>query len=197
MISLFNGKKQKDEQYNQVLTCLKEFSEQLKSMNERLQKLEAAVEENRKEMNRQRMSQEDNIEFLQEINDSLKELVEDNQSRTQIKEDTVNNLLKLVEAYEENIWNMSQFVKKSDSMFYQQLCIMEDNLAKYRKNSEIIMINREDDDLDYEYHDVLDVYPTVVEEQDKKIAKIYVPGVIYKGRVRKKAKVTIYRFKAF
>lgn len=193
-MELFTKRKKNSKQMEQILSCLAGISLQLKSLEERVQSMGTAVEDSRKEINLQRMSLEDNIEMLEEMKDSLEIDREERKEKAEKEENGIDNMLRLIEAYEENLWNMGQYAKQSDSSFYQNFCLMKDNLEGYKKELKIEIIYGKDGKVDYEKHDVLQVIPTMVEEQDKMIANVYSPGIVYGGKIRKKAKVAVYRF---
>ena len=47
--------------------------------------------------------------------------------------------------------------------------------------------------VDYDLHDVIQITETKDAEQDRRVADIYGCGYLYRGKVKKKARVAVYQ----
>ncbi len=103
-------------------------------------------------------------------------------------------LLHLFESYQEQFWNFKHYASSKDDTWTSQITLMEKNLEQYRRACSISMIQDCGVSVDYALHDIIEAVDTKDPAQDKTIAQIYRCGYLYKGKVRKKAQASAYRF---
>ena len=75
----------------------------------------------------------------------------------------------------------------------EQLELMEKNLMHARQICGISMIGDCGAALNYDLHEVIEVLDTTDTRLDGMIAVVYSCGYLYKGKVKKKARVAVYR----
>lgn len=135
------------------------------------------------------------------IEDLLDELEENSSGKTEHaecirqSEHTESQLLGLFEAYLEQFWSLRHFAASRDDSWAAQINLMEEALEPYRRSCQISVIEDCGAKVSYELHEVIDTAETSDPALDKTIADIYCCGYLYKGTVRKKAKVSAYRLK--
>ncbi len=135
------------------------------------------------------------------IEDLLDELEENSSGKAEHaecirqSEHTESQLLGLFEAYLEQFWSLRHFAASRDDSWAAQINLMEEALEPYRRSCQISVIEDCGAKVSYELHEVIDTAETSDPALDKTIADIYCCGYLYKGTVRKKAKVSAYRLK--
>ncbi len=156
----------------------------LSDMDRNLQQLQNSVRE-------QGISVEDLLEEWSE-----RKSVEDG-LRKQLHESVENegHLLELFEAYQEQFRNLKRFAESKDTVWSEQVAMMEKGLEHYRQLCGISVIDKCGAEVNYDLHEVIKVIDTGRADQDGKIADVYRCGYLYQGRVRRKAKVAVYTFK--
>ena len=180
----------------------KKNEEILKKLDERFQRLEREIAGERKQLddmgqninklqtaaNKHDMAIEDLLEEWEEKQSEDTELKE--QFRTYKKENRC--FLDLFEAYQEQFWNLKRFAGEKDETWASQIALMEGNLERYRQLCGIAIIGECGVQVDYDMHEVIETVGTEDPALDKKIADIYSCGYIYKGQVKRKARVAAY-----
>ncbi|MDE7312874.1 MAG: nucleotide exchange factor GrpE [Eubacterium sp.] len=114
--------------------------------------------------------------------------------RLQEADEAEKLLLKLFEAYQEQFWSLKHYAASKDDTWTSQITLMEKNLEQYRRACAVSMIQDCGVNVDYGLHDIIEVVDTKDPALDKTIAEIYRCGYLYKGKVRKKAQASAYRF---
>lgn len=71
------------------------------------------------------------------------------------------------------------------------------NLEYYRQLCGISVIGELEAEIDYDLYEIIEAVDTKNPEQGKRIAEVYSCGYLYKGKVKKKARVSAYHFTAF
>lgn len=107
-----------------------------------------------------------------------------------------NQLLELFEAYLEQFWNLKHFADTKGEAWADQMTLMGKKLEHYHQLYGISVIKECGVEVDYNLHEIIKAVDTPEPGQDKTVAEIYHCGYIYKGKVRKKATVSAYRFAA-
>lgn len=103
-------------------------------------------------------------------------------------------MLTLFEAYQEQFWNLKRFTDTNNGILAEQIALMEKNLEQYRQLCGISIIGETGIPVDYDLHEVIEAADTTDSGQDKLVAVIYRCGYLYKGKVKKKAQVSAYRY---
>ena len=136
----------------------------------------------------QGMSVED---LLEEWNDRKEE---EDSARERFREYVKDeqHLLELFEAYQEQFWNLKRFAEGKDEAWVAQVAMMEKSLEHYRQMCGISIIGECGVEVDYGLHEVIDVVETAEPGQERRVAQIYQCGYLYKGRVKRKARVAAY-----
>ena len=159
-------------------------SRQLEEMNRNIGKLKM-------EMNKHNMELEDMLEEWSEMRSEEKDI----KAQFREYEQGESRLLELFDAYQEQIWNLKRFAEMKDEAWSAQISLMEKNLEHHRKLCGISIIGEyERVEVDYDLHEVIETVDTGEQDKDKQIVRMYSSGYIYKGVVKKKAKVAAYHY---
>ena len=172
------------------LSQLLEKKDEERSLMEALSK---EVRQNSADIRRHDMSLEDCLEMLE------KRQEEERLGRERVKEfeEERTGLLKLIEVYQEQLWNMRRYAAKHDPAWIPQLELSSEAVKGKEDLCGVVRIEETGGRVDYELHEVIEVRETAQEEQTQTVAKVCHPGYIYRGKVRRKAKVIAYRFGGF
>lgn len=106
-----------------------------------------------------------------------------------------NLLLDLFESYQEQFWNLKRIAQK-DETWAAQMALMEQKLEHCRRLCGISVIEKCGVEVDYDFHEVVEVVDTTERDQDRLVAGIVRWGYLYKGKVKRKAQVTAYHYAA-
>ena len=134
---------------------------------------------------------------IENLLDELEEQQGDNQEKKKKEQEQKlerEKFLNLFEAYQDQFWQIKEFPGNRNETWQQQLSLMEQELKKSQIYCGITSIDQVDETVDFDLHEVIEVIDTHDENRDRKIARIYSPGFVYCGKVRKKAKAAVYRF---
>lgn len=104
------------------------------------------------------------------------------------------NFLKLYEDYQEQLEGLKRYARTEDEKLSGQLELMEEKLEKIRQICGISRISGTGKTVDYDLHEVIRTVGTENSRLHELIEDVYQSGYIYKGKVRKKANVTVYKF---
>lgn len=192
--------------------------ENLKRIEERLERLEQLLQtrqqENealRREFSENRKAEEAGLSreleqfgrkisrhdmAIENLLDMLEERQEEelsNRRRTQEQREEEEQFLGLFAAYQEQFWQLRSFLDGSGAAWSRQAELMEQELAKSRRYCGIEEISQIGETVDYQIHEVIEVIDTADMAQDRTVAQVFSPGYLYQGRVRKKARVAVYR----
>lgn len=184
---MFMGKKQ----YEKLLRDMEDRTEEkwqtiargIEETNRNIGQLKAAVQKHD-------MAIEDLLEEWED-KESEKECL---RKRIHDSEQAENLLLELFESYQEQFWNLKRFAQKRDEAWSAQMALMERKLESSRQLCGVSIIETCKTEVDYQLHEVIGVVDTTEQEKDKRIAEMINWGYLYKGKVKKKAQVTAYRF---
>lgn len=189
----FKSREKEDRLKNELIQSLEEKfrmlkqdigagSRQLEEMNQKVGQLQLSVQKHD-------MSIEDLLEEWDERRSDEAQV----RARFQEGERSENLLLKVFEAYQEQFWNLRRFADTADSELARQLALMEKNLQHDRQLCGISMIGECGVEINYDLHEVIEVLDTTDTRLDGVIAAVYSCGYLYKGKVKKKARVGVYR----
>ena len=135
------------------------------------------------------MAMEDLLEEWEEKRSDEKEVKE----RFRELEQNESRLLALFETYQEQFWSLKRFADTKDQAWSDQIALMEQSLDRCRRLCGIDVIDRCGEMVDYDLHEVIQITETKDAEQDRRVADIYGCGYLYRGKVKKKAKVAVYQ----
>ena len=138
------------------------------------------------------MALEDCLDALEEQRE------EESQSQKRIAEleDGQDKLLEVLDVYQEQMWNMMRYAAENDPAWVPQIELIRNAVKGKLISGGISLIEETGCKVDYALHEVIEVLDTTDEGRLQTVAKIYHPGSVYKGTVRKKAKVAAYRYTA-
>ncbi len=171
-----------DDRFQTLRQEIGEGGRQMEELNKKVGQLQLSVQ-------RHDMSIEDLLEEWEEKRSDEADV----RSRFQEGERSENLLLKVFEAYQEQFWSLKRFADTADTKLAEQLELMEKNLMHARQICGISMIGDCGATLNYDLHEVIEVLDTTDTRLDGMIAVVYSCGYLYKGKVKKKARVAVYR----
>ncbi|MCI9190556.1 MAG: nucleotide exchange factor GrpE [Lachnospiraceae bacterium] len=171
-----------DDRFQTLRQEIGEGGRQMEELNKKVGQLQLSVQ-------RHDMSIEDLLEEWEEKRSDEADV----RSRFQEGERSENLLLKVFEAYQEQFWSLKRFTDTADTKLAEQLELMEKNLMHARQICGISMIGDCGAALNYDLHEVIEVLDTTDTRLDGMIAVVYSCGYLYKGKVKKKARVAVYR----
>lgn len=136
------------------------------------------------------MALEDCLDALEEQRE------EESQSQKRIAELETgqDRLLEILDVYQEQVWNMMRYASEHDPAWVPQIELVQNAVKGKQMSGGIVLIEETGCKVDYALHEVIEVLDTTDEGRIQTVAKIYHPGSVYKGTVRKKAKVAAYRY---
>ena len=114
-------------------------------------------------------------------------------TRFQDDERRENLLLELVQAYQEQFWNLRRFAEARDSDLAEQLGLMETNLRHAMQMCGISIIGECGLEIYYDLHEIVEVLDTPDSRLHGIVATVYSCGCLYRGKVKRKARVAVYR----
>ncbi len=136
------------------------------------------------------MALEDCLDVLEEQRE------EETQSQKKIAEleSGQEKLLQVLDAYQEQVWNMMRYAAEHDPAWMAQIDLIRNAVRGKQISGGISLIEETGVRVDYALHEVIEIIDTAEEERAQVIAEIYHPGYVYMGVVKKKAKVAAYRY---
>lgn len=190
---MFIGKKQYDKLLQSVESVVEEKSRAVfrgvEESSRRLAEIDQNIGQLKTAVQKHDMAIED---LLDEWAD--KDSQEDSfRKQMQDCEQSENLLLELFEAYQEQFWNVSRFAGKKDETWSVQMSLMEQKLEQCRQLCGISIIEECGIEVNYNLHEVIEAVDTTEQDKDRLIAGIINWGYLYKGKVKRKAKVIAYR----
>lgn len=102
--------------------------------------------------------------------------------------------LELYETCQEQLDNLKKYAGAEDEKLLAQMDFIEEKLEKSRQKCGIGRIASVGGKVDYDLQEVVHVIETENPDLSETVAKVYVSGYYYKGKIQKKAKIAAYRF---
>lgn len=151
----------------------------------------------------------DNSRQLKRHSESIEDMLDEGKAQEalsiqyerKIKEDSEKekSLLLLVCHYQEILSVIEEKLGKSDTQakegWTEQMALFRKTLLTEFKQCAIEETGLSGETVDYRYHEILDVIDTEEENLHNTVARTYSPGLIYYGKVVKKAQIAVYRGK--
>jgi molecular chaperone GrpE (heat shock protein) len=134
---------------------------------------------------------------LEDCLDALEEQREEeaqSQKRIAELESGQEKLLQVLDAYQEQVWNMMRYAAEHDPAWVAQIDLIRNAVRGKQISGGISLIEETGVRVDYALHEVIEIIDTAEEERAQVVAEIYHPGYVYMGVVKKKAKVAAYRY---
>lgn len=156
--------------------------------------LKEEVRLNGGEIQKHNMSLEDALDTIQE--QAEKETCQE--VRIKELEAVEKALLELVMAYQQQMHMISEHMGQSgndDMAWNRQISIVQEEITHRMAACGMSEITGAGEKVNYDYHEVIGIADTENAAQVLEISRVHVPGCIYKGKIRQKAKVTAYRLK--
>lgn len=186
-----NEKQAQEEQFRQnVREQLSRLLDRKEEEQNLLNTLSQEIRQNSTDIRKHDMSLEDCLEMLEEQQENEKQ---DRKRRKEFEEER-DSLLKLIEVYQEQMWSMRRYASEHDPAWMPQLDLSRETIKGKEDLCGVARIEETGGRVDYELHEVVEVRETAQEEQAQTVAEVCHPGYIYRGKVRRKAKVIAYRF---
>ena len=179
----------KKKQKNNKLELDMQIQSELREITKNLEKAYIGITDNGKALKKYSYSMDEVIDMMEQMMTKEKEEKE----READTQEQINQLIEVILFYQEQTYRVNHILIE-DENWNPSIQIMEkDENTKLQKNG-MSVINTTDTVFTFELHEAIEVVDTECSEQDGKIAVIYVPGLLYQGKVIRKAKVAVYRY---
>lgn len=191
---LFGNKGRREEQEAQFRRRIEEQLSKLIEGKEEEQRLldalSGGVRQAGADIRKHNMALEDCLDVLEEQQEA------ETQSRKKIKEleEMEEKMLRLLETYQEQVWNMSKYAAEHDPAWTAQLELTQEVVKGAESGCGIRSVDESDVKVDYTLHEVIEIRDTEEKEKSQTVAEVFCPGCVYKGVTRKKAKIAAYRY---
>lgn len=170
----------------------------------RIERLEGVSKDGVRQLKNQAQALEDTLDGLQEQQEMLagmcrrmEEFSQGYRKEAACREET---LLSLVECYAEQLKLLENGVleafqenEEARKAWQQQFAALEDTLKAKLRVCAIEETGAVGEKVDYSLHEILNVVPAAELELNGKVARVYSPGLLYHGKVVKKAQVAAYK----
>lgn len=162
-----------------------------------------SIEKNQKMIRKLSDTIEDFLDTLQEDNDETKQF----QQSLKESAEREQRLVGLIALYQEQMNLLEQWIntqadgnidsnehsKEAIQAWRQQYNMLKGQVSAESRLCAIENIGVEGESVDYRLHEVLQAIEAEEKEQEGMVAKVYSSGMLYKGKVIKKARVTAYK----
>ncbi len=186
-----NGKETEEESYRfRTEQLLQKILDGNAREQELLDALSQQIRQTGTDVRKHDMALEDCLDVLEEQRE------EETQSQKKIAEleSGQEKLLQVLDAYQEQVWNMMRYAAEHDPAWVAQIDLIRNAVRGKQISGGISLIEETGVRVDYALHEVIEIIDTAEEERAQVIAEIYHPGYVYMGVVKKKAKVAAYRY---
>lgn len=186
-----NGKETEEESYRfRTEQLLQKILDGNAREQELLDALSQQIRQTGTDVRKHDMALEDCLDVLEEQRE------EETQSQKKIAEleSGQEKLLQVLDAYQEQVWNMMRYAAEHDPAWMAQIDLIRNAVRGKQISGGISLIEETGVRVDYALHEVIEIIDTAEEERAQVIAEIYHPGYVYMGVVKKKAKVAAYRY---
>lgn len=193
---MFFIKRRQESENQSTETILKEYLAQMSEMHK---------QENsdiRKILEEMKQEQTDMQKFLRKRMETLDDFLDELQEEKEIKEEkeqTENaaagrekKLCQLIAIYSEQLHTLEEILSEKEG-WKEQFSIMKQKRNPFCGLAQIQETGNAGEVFDYRLHEIIETKETDQEEQEGMIAKVYVPGLIYQGKIMKKAQVCVYK----
>lgn len=185
-----NGNETQEERFRRSMD--RQLSELLGKKEEELsllQTISREVRQNSADIRKHDMALEDCLEALEE----QQEKEAQGRKRIEELEEERDRLLKLLEVYQEQVWSMRRYASEHDPAWMPQLEISKEAVKGKENLCGIARIEETGVRVDYDIHEVIEARETADGGMAQTVAEVCRPGYLYKGEVKRKAKVIAYR----
>lgn len=108
-----------------------------------------------------------------------------------------NELVKYILEYDSIIHQLERILRNTEgSMEWEgQLKTMREQLWKEMDSLEVCIVSRIGEPVDFHIHEVIQVQETANRDEDKLVYEVILPGISFRDKVLRKAKVVAYRYR--
>ena len=131
-----------------------------------------------------------NIESVEDLADTIEESV--SQKEEPLDTSSELALCNVLGLYMDQLWLLEDALSKDDE-WKKQFAIMNQKRQSLERLAAVQQTGNPGEHFDYRFHEILQTENTTEEAKEGVIAKMYAPGLVYRGEVIKKAKVCVYR----
>ena len=131
-----------------------------------------------------------NIESVEDLADTIEESV--SQKEEPLDTSSELALCNVLGLYMDQLWLLEDALSKDDE-WKKQFAIMNQKRQSLERLAAVQQTGNPGEYFDYRFHEILQTENTTEEAKEGVIAKMYAPGLVYRGEVIKKAKVCVYR----
>ncbi len=143
---------------------------------------------------------EDMLEEWEELRDETREslasvsreLTDGYKTRLLALEEEKKNLLSLCDAYQAQLLSMMRMAQ-DDQGWQKQLDLMQEGLEPVRVKAGLQVTGKAGEKADLNIYEIVDILQTEDPAMDGKVREVYENGCIYMGRIRKKARASVWR----
>ena len=194
----FLKKRQQNEKNESQSTevILKEYLQQISATQEQKNSyIEKSLEEMKNsqlEMQkflRKRMETLD--DFLDELQEA-KETEEEKEKTENAAADREKQLCQLIGVYSEQLYTLEEILSEKEG-WKEQFSMMKQKRNPLCGLAQIQETGNVGESFDYRLHEIIETKETDQESREGMIAKVYVPGLMYQGKIIKKAQVCVYK----
>ena len=131
-----------------------------------------------------------NIESVEDLADTIEESV--SQKEEQLDTSSELAMCNVLGLYMDQLWLLEDALSKDDE-WKKQFAIMNQKRQSLERLAAVQQTGNPGEHFDYRFHEILQTEDTAEEAKEGVIAKMYAPGLVYRGEIIKKAKVCVYR----
>ena len=155
-------------------------------------------------LTRQTRTMEDALDALNELQDSLQKSSGrlENAARDQARAEAEKarareeRMLQLQMALEDQLFILRRAADNAgDETWSRQLTLAEESVLSARQQAEFRILEETGVPLNYEQHETVSVLPTEDRDRNLRVAEVVARGYLYRNRVVRKAKVTVYQYR--
>lgn len=130
------------------------------------------------------------MESVADLADTIEEAI--SQKEEQLDTSSELALCNVLGLYMDQLWLLEDTLSKDDE-WKKQFAIMKQKRQSLERLAAVQQTGNLGEQFDYRIHEILQTEDTAEEAKEGVIAKMYAPGLVYRGEVIKKAKVCVYR----
>lgn len=193
---MFFIKKRQESEKQNIETILKEYmvqiSEMYKQENSDSKRMLEEIKQEQTDMQkflRKRMETLD--DFLDELQEE-KEIEAEKEQTENAATDREKKLCQLIGIYSEQLHILEEILSEKEG-WKEQFSIMKQKRNPFCGLAQIQETGNAGEAFDYRMHEIIETKETDQENQEGIIAKVYVPGFMYQGKIMKRAQVCVYK----
>ena len=168
-------KDEKEDQFRQRIDEMlgKLLDENMKG-RERLEKLSEEILQNRADVRKHDMALEDCLDALADQQENETQ----SQKRIRELEDAQEKLLQVMEMYQDQMWYMRRYAAENDPAWVPQLELSQGAVKRKMISSGVTLIDETGVEVDYTYHEVIEIRDIAETSKARTVAEIFYPGYV-------------------